>query len=73
MDRKIIAAITFVIVAVLFIFFAPVIPRITAGPLLNGGPHYHDLISINSQFFHVGTSYWNGHYFFHPDPFCGDI
>lgn len=75
-NRKlIIGTVVLAIIVIAFIFLAPIVPATFPSGASNPNIYsiYHH--SLSSLFSPVGTSYWNGHYFFQPhiNPYKYDV
>ena len=60
-----------VFLILLFISLAPVIPASSLYPSVAYPPVYHYYKSISGIFSSIGTSYYNGTYYFHTIPLSG--
>lgn len=68
-----IGIIVLLITVVAIVFLAPVIPMTGGTPV--AGVYYHYYGSMSSAISPIGTSYWNGHYYFvaHYNPYLNDV
>lgn len=68
-------AILVVAIVLLFVFLVPVIPASSLLPGIAQIPghlrYIHYYKSISGLFLPVGTSFWSGQLYFHPNPFWG--